>query len=123
MRSQRAEPLITTPLPDLPWQKVAADIFEWKKSNYLLIVDYYSRFIKVARLRCMTADEVTLLHAKAVFAQHGIPEEVVSDNGPQFSSQLYHLFSYEYGLHRITSSPLYPQSNGEAERARQGIVK
>ena len=55
-------------LPDLPWQKVAADMFEWKKSNYLLIVDNYSRFIKVARLRCMTADEVILLHAKSVFA-------------------------------------------------------
>ena len=70
----------------------------------------------------MTADEV-ILHAKSVFARHGIPEEVVSDNGPQFSSQLYHLFSHEYGFHHITSSPLYPQSNGEAERARQGIVK
>ena len=119
-QSQRAEPLITTPLPDLPWQKVATDIFEWKKSNYLLIVDYYSRFIEVARLRCMTADEV-ILHTKSVFARHGIPEEVISDNGPQFSSKLFQLFSHEYGFHHITSCPLYPQSNGEAERAVKTI--
>ena len=119
-QSQRAEPLITTPLPDLSWQKVASDIFEWKKSNYLLIVDYYSRFIEVVRLRCMTADEV-ILHTNSVFARHGIPEEVISDNGPQFSSKLFQLFSHEYGFHHITSSPLYRQSNGEAERAVKTI--
>ena len=44
----------------------------------------------------MTADEV-ILHTKSVFARHGIPEEVISDNGPQFSSKLFQLFSHEYG--------------------------
>ena len=37
-RSQRAEPMISTPLPSLPWQKVATDLFEWEKSTYLLII-------------------------------------------------------------------------------------
>ena len=44
---QQVEPLIPTQLPSLPWQRVAADIFHWKGDNYLLIVDYYSRFIEI----------------------------------------------------------------------------
>ena len=49
-RSQRAEPLRPTPLPSLPWQKVGTDLFEWKTLVYLLIIDYYSRWIEVAKL-------------------------------------------------------------------------
>eukprot|EP00731_Ephydatia_muelleri_P000810 Em0001g810a len=113
---QRAEPLLTTPLPTLPWQKVAMDIFEWEKCSYLLMVDYYSRFIEVTRLGGLSTEAV-IGAVKGIFARHGVPEEVVSDNGPQFSSRTFQNFSREYGFEHITSSPLYPQSNGEAERA------
>ena len=41
-QSQGAQPLIPSTLPSPPWQKVGMDIFEWKKSSFLLIVDYYS---------------------------------------------------------------------------------
>ena len=54
---------------------------------------------------------------KSVFASHGIPQEVQSDNGTQFSSALFHKSSTEYKFTYVTSSPLYPASNGEAERA------
>ena len=47
-------------MPELPWQKVGSDLFEWNKSTYLLIVDYYSRYIELAKLRNTTADEVIL---------------------------------------------------------------
>lgn len=61
-------------------------------------------------------------HTKSIFARHGIPELVISDNGPQYASDAYEQFSKEYQFQHETSSPYFPQSNGEAERAVK-IVK
>lgn len=115
-RPQAPEPLIPSIFPTLPWQRVATDLFDWKGSKYLLIVDYYSRYIETARLSGESSAEV-IRHTKSVFARHGIPQVVVSDNGPQFSSIEFCRFAAEYGFTHTTSSPRYPQSNGEAKRA------
>ena len=70
-------------LQQLPLQKVATDLFEWKQM-YLLIVDCYSWYIEIVCLKGATAEEV-IIHTKITFARHGIPKVVISDNGPQFS--------------------------------------
>jgi len=57
------------------------------------------------------------MHLKSIFARHGIPDTVISDNGPQYSATVFSNFSKEYGFTHVTSSPRYPQANGEAERA------
>ena len=119
-RSQKAEPLMPTTFPDRPWQKVGTDIFEWKKCSYLLVIDYYSRYIEVAKLTSTTSRSV-VQHLKSIFSHHGIPDTVMSDNGPQFSSSLFQSFSKEYGFTHSTSSPKYPQANGAAERAVQTV--
>ena len=121
-QTQTFEPLIPSCLPELPWQKVGTDLFEWKQNTYLLIVDYYSRFIEISRLNRTTADEV-IVHTKSIFARHGIPEIVVSDNGPQYASEAFAKFAHEYQFEHVTSSPYHPQSNGEAERAVQTVKR
>ncbi len=63
-----------------------------------------------------------ITHTKSIFARHGIPEEVVSDNGPHYSSQAYIEFAKAYQFQHVTSRPYFAQSNGEAERA-VGTVK
>ena len=98
------------------WQKVGTDLLEWKKKDYLLVVDYYSRFIEVSKLTSTTAASA-ITHLKSIFARHGIPQVVVSENGPQYSAAAFSEFSKEYGFTHYTSSPKFPQANGEAERA------
>ena len=44
------EPLIATPLPDYPWEKLATDLFHHNGSSYILLVDYYSRYVEVQKL-------------------------------------------------------------------------
>ena len=78
---QQSEPLMPTQLPELPWQKVGTDLFHWKSNQYLLIVDYYSRYIEIPKLSRTTAEDI-ISHTKSIFARHGISEVVYSDNGP-----------------------------------------
>ena len=68
--------------------------------------------------RKSTSQEV-INHLKAIFARHGIPETVISDNRTQYSSAEFVKFAEDWGFTHITSSPKYPQSNGEAERMVQ----
>ena len=111
-----AEPMIPTRLPEYPWQKVATDLMQYKNSMYLLVIDYYSRYIEIAKLTSTTSKDI-INHLKSIFSRHGIPERLISDNGPQYSSREFAEFSRLYGFDHITSSPLYPQANGEVERA------
>ena len=93
-------------------------IFIWKGQEFVLVVDYFSRYCEIGVLRKSTSQEV-INHLKAIFARHGIPETVISDNGPQYSSAEFAKFAEDWGFTHITSSPKYPQSNGEAERMVQ----
>ena len=114
------EPLIPTSLPSYPWQKVAADIFTLKGQEYLVIVDYFSRYPEVQKLKSTTTQGIVNV-LKAAFARHGIPETFRSDNGPQFSSQEFKDFANNYNFQHCTSSPHFPSSNGQAERAVQTV--
>ena len=114
------EPLEPHKVPDRPWEEVGTDLFEWNGKDHLIIVDYFSRYPEVAELTSTKAKAV-IRKFKSVFSRHGIPAEVFSDNGPQFSAQEYKDFAREYNFRFETSSPKYPQSNGLAERTIQTV--
>ena len=80
------EPLISTLLPSYPWKQIAADLFDLKDSTYILVVDYYSRFMEIEKLNTTISSSV-VTHLKPTFTGFGIPTTSISDNGPQFDSQ------------------------------------
>ena len=88
-------------------------LFDYK--DYVIAVDYTSKFFEISRLPNTEASTV-INHTKAIFSRYGIPRELVSDNGPQFTSYEYKTFSEEWNFRHTTSSPRYSKSNGLVER-------
>nr|XP_023660029.1 uncharacterized protein K02A2.6-like [Paramormyrops kingsleyae] len=116
--SNKKEPMISHKIPDRPWQTIATDLFTWNRDNYVVTVDYYSRYFELDKLHSTTSSAV-INKLKEVFARHGIPETVVSDNGPQYKCSEFETFANTWEFSHITTSPHYPQSNGLAEKAVQ----
>lgn len=113
--------MLIHPIPSLPWSKVATDLFELDGFHYLIMVDYYSNFIEVASLKRDTTSQNVIKHLKENIARYGIMDMLISDNGLQYTSAEFKSFVASYGIEHITSSPLYSQSNGLAEKAVQTV--
>ena len=79
------------------------DLCEGDNRTLLVISDYYSNFIEVACLKTVTSHNV-IKEMKAVFARYGIPDILVTDNGPQFASAEFSVFAktwmFQRGLQR-----------------------
>lgn len=118
-KSNQRQPLKPHQIPQRPWQVVGADVMTFKSSDYLVVVDYYSKFPELARLESKTA-KCIIMHMKSMYARHEIPEQLVCDNMP-FASREFGNFAADWGIHVKTSSPEYPQSNGQSERMIQTI--
>ena len=118
--SNPREPMAVGEIPSRPWEFVSTDLFTFHGDDYLLIVDSYSRFIEIAKLT-NTSSNTVIQHTKSIFARHGIPATLRSDNGPQYSSDEFKTFSKEWGFKHVTSSPYYPQANGLAENLYKSL--
>ena len=116
------EPLHPHEMVARPWSKVAADLCERDGRTLLVITDYYSNFIEVARINTVTSRSV-IKEIKEVFARYGIPDVLVTDNGTQFASAEFAVFAETWSFEHHTSSPRYPQSNGKAENAVQTVKR
>lgn len=119
--SNPKEPILPRAVPEYPWQTIATDLFSWNEQDFIVAVDYYSRFFEVERLS-NTHSSTVIQKLKGIFARYGIPQVVVSDNGPQYSSEEFRKFAKVYDFQHETSSPHHPASNGLAEKYVQ-IVK
>ena len=84
--SNQKEPMIPQPIPTTPWETVATDLFIWNNSNYLLVVDHFSRYFEIAKLPD-TKSSTVIHYTKSIFARHGIPREVKSDNTHHTSTE------------------------------------
>lgn len=117
-RRNRKEPMKSTELPSGPWVQLGLDLFELNNFNYLIVVDYFSRWFECIKLNDITSQSV-IMSLKYLFSIFGIPECIKSDGGLQFNSMMFKNFASEYDFKHILSDPYCPQANGCAERAVQ----
>ena len=108
-------------VPPHAWHTLGTDLFYWNKIHYLVIGDYFSKYLIVRRLP-NSSTHVVIKELGLVFTELGRPFILRSDNGPCYSSREFHNFLGFCQVDHITSSPHYPQSNGFAE-ALVGIAK
>ena len=102
-KKQPSKPLKPSVPPSPPWKKVGTDLFEFR-GEHLLSVCCRSKFIEVTKLEFLKSGAV-IEELKQPFGVHGIPAEVVSDNGPQFSCFEFQEFAKDYGFKHTTISP------------------
>ena len=119
--SQRKEPLMPKEVPPCPWHTIATDFFEINGVEYLLVADQFSKFPFVKRMGSSATSKSTIAYFKELLSLYGVPEIVYSDNGTQYTSYEFRKFAERWLFQHITSSPIYPQSNGFIERTVETV--
>lgn len=115
------------PIPHRPWSHIAVDFVTGLppsegNSVILTIVDRFSKSVHYIPLpKLPSAFETANLLIHHVFRLHGIPQDIVSDRGPQFSSKVWRAFCRALGATASLSSGFHPQTNGQTERANQNL--
>ncbi|KAI2656914.1 Transposon Tf2-6 polyprotein [Labeo rohita] len=117
------------PAPRRPWSHIAVDFItdlpnSLGHTTILTVVDRFSkgcRFIPLPKLP--TAMETAEALCNSVFRFYGLPEDIVSDRGPQFTSRLWSSFFRLLGVNISLTSGYHPQANGQAERLNQELTR
>ena len=101
-------------VPQNPWERVHVDHAQWKRWLLFVAVDAFSKWPEVFIVNSTSASQaIDRLHT--IFATHGLPVTLVSDNGPPFSSTDFKNFMSSKGILHKRVPPYHPSSNGLAE--------
>lgn len=104
-RSNIKEPLLPHSVPDRRFEKIGVDLMEFGNINYLVIMDYYSKWIEVSEIQSETTCEV--IHVlQEMFSRYGILNFAVCDNVP-FNSNVYLQFVKTWDFVCIFTSPYH----------------
>lgn len=115
------------PVPHRPWSHIAIDFVTGLppskgKDTIMTVVDRFSKAVHFVPLpKLPSALETAHLMTQHVFRLHGIPLDIISDRGPQFTSQVWKAFCRGVGAAVSLTSGYHPQSNGQTERANQDL--
>ena len=123
-RTSPPEPMTVTEMPKGPWDTIHVDFYgPLPTGEYILVaIDRYSRYHEVEVVRSIKASTV-IPRLDQIFARHGIPTTIKSDNGPFFNGTEYKRYLEVLGIKALYSTPKWPQGNEEAERFMQPLGK
>ena len=108
--------MVSHEIAERPWEKIGTNLYTINGQDYLIVVDYFSNFWEMDHLPNTRASTV-IKKLKCHFARQGIPDIVISDNGPQFACKKFSNFVKEWGFEHGPGSPGHQQTNGKAEAA------
>lgn len=118
-----AAPLHTWEWPTEPWTRLHVDFLgPFKNKYYFVLVDSHSKWIEAEMFNSITANMV-ITYLRKTFARFGLPKQVVSDNGPPFTSAAYGDYLQRNGIKRVLVAPYHPSSNGAAENAVRSVKR
>ncbi|XP_024630746.2 uncharacterized protein [Medicago truncatula] len=94
-----------------------------KGYRYILVgIDYFTKWIEAIPLKDVTQEEVISFIQKFIIYRFGIPETITTDQGSVFTGRKMAKFAEDIGFKLITSTPYYPQANGQVEAANKNII-
>lgn len=103
-RNNFKQSLESHPVPNLPWVRVEIDLYEINNCNFLILIEYFSKFVEMRKLHATTSNNV-INNLKNIFSIHGFPNILFSDGGPQFNCQEFKKFANEWKFdHEMSSS-------------------
>ena len=113
----KSQPIIgtTQELPPFPWHTLTTDMFYWKRMDFLIVADVFSKYIIVRKLPNSTS-AVIYTELSMIMTELGLPHIIRSDNGPCYNSKESQQFLQCYNITHQTTSPNHPRSNGFVER-------
>ena len=117
------QPMINKPIPERPFQQVAADIASYAGQQFLIIVDCKTDWPDIIELGKDTTAPKLIDTLRDQFCRTAVPDLFWSDGGPQFVSSKLVDFLVKWGVAHNVSSPRYPQSNGKAEATVKSMKK
>lgn len=98
-----------------PWSRLRIEFAgPFQGQVFFIAVDSFSKWLKVISVSSMTTAKV-IKCLRRLFATHGLPDTIVSDNAAQFVSEEFKQFLASGLIHHVTSAPLHPATNGQAE--------
>ena len=101
-------------VPPYPWHTLGTDLFYFRKQDFLVLIDYFSKFLIVHKLPNSTSNAV-IKELGLIFTEFGKPFILHSDNGPCYALQEFQFFMKDWNIKSVTLSPYYHQSNGLTE--------
>ncbi|XP_046397971.1 uncharacterized protein K02A2.6-like [Ischnura elegans] len=111
-------------IPKKPWSRVHVDFAgPFHGHTLFILIDATSKWVEVAFTKGSFSSSTVICQLKRWFSTHGLPDLVVSDNGPAFTSEQFKIYLEGNGISHYLTPPYHPASNGQVERTVQTIKR
>lgn len=117
--------LKSLPVPPFPWSSISMDLIEFLPSSndmnsILVVVDRLTKMaIFIPTTTSLTAGELAQLYVTHVFSKHGLPNNIISDRGSEFTSSFWKSFTKLLSIDSNFSTAFHPETDGQTERVNQ----